>query len=316
MRTNAGKLPIVSVSGTVWHPKGGAAAKISLNGEAVWLTGTGGITYNAKIGDLCADFVADHLEPGVTARNKEDDFNQAFTVLSCIGNEARIRSGDAKDERGFVTGKHGGCEHLIIYFSPETLEKLNIGDTISIKATGQGLELLDYPQIKMRSVSPALLEKMNFFGTGDTCVGATHSLEVGNGAGNGAGNNAGNDVSGGKKLRIGVSKIVPAKIMGSGIGHMSTVRGDYDITMADAETVEKYGLNDLRFGDIVAITDADTRFGRVYKQGACTIGVVVHGGSVIAGHGPGVTTLMTAAEPIIAPFLDANANLAEYFLCG
>lgn len=282
MKTNAENLPIVSVSGTVWHPKGGAAGRISADGEVVWLQGTGGITYNAKIGDPCVNWVADHLEPGVTVRNKDDEFNQALTVLACVGNEAQVRSGDAKGDLGFVTGKHGGCEHLIIYFPQETLEKLNIGDTISVKATGQGMEFLKYPEIKMRSVSPALLSKMN--------------------------------VIEGKKLEIGVAKIVPAKIMGSGIGHMSSARGDYDITMTDAETVAKYGLDDLRFGDIVAITDADTRYGRTYRAGACTIGVVVHGGSVIAGHGPGVTTLMTSARNCISPVLDAGANLAAYFL--
>ena len=199
-----------------------------------------------------------------------------------MGNEAKIRSGDAKGETGVVTGKHGGCEHLILHFAAETLEKLNIDDTISVKATGQGLELLDYPEIKTRNVSPALLEKMNIQEDGG-------------------------------RLKIGVAKIVPAKIMGSGLGHTSTARGDYDITMFDDETVEKYNLSNLRFGDIVAITDADTRFGRSYKKGACTIGVIVHGNSFIAGHGPGVTTLLTSKEPFIEPFLDENANLSEWF---
>ncbi|MCL1862730.1 MAG: DUF4438 domain-containing protein, partial [Defluviitaleaceae bacterium] len=260
MRTNKDRLPVLSVQGVVHHPKGGAAGKITADGGVVWLAGTGGITYNAKIGDPCMGWVADHLEPGVTARNKEDDNNQAFTVLSCIGNEATIRSGDAKGGKGIVTGKHGGCEHVLIHFDQETLEQLNIGDVIIIKSCGQGMEFLDYPEIKMRSVSPALLEKMNI------------SEENG-------------------KLKIGVAKIVPSAIMGSGIGHQSSARGDYDICLADNGNIEKYNLSDLRFGDIVAVTDADTRYGRVYRKGAVTVGVVVHGDSFIAGHGPGVTTL-------------------------
>ncbi|MCL2224059.1 MAG: DUF4438 domain-containing protein [Defluviitaleaceae bacterium] len=284
MRTNSDKLPIVSVSGAVWHPKGGAAGRITSDGNVVWLTGTGGITYNAKIGDPCIGWAADHLEPGVTARNKDEEYNQAFTILSCVGNEARIRSGDAKGETGFVTGKHGGCEHLLIHFPQDTLEKLNIGDTISIKATGQGLELLDYPEIKTRNVSPSLLEKLNI-------------IEESN-----------------NRIKVGVSKIIPAKIMGSGLGHVSTARGDYDITMFDDETVAKYDLATLRFGDIVAITDADNRFGRSYRKGACTIGIIVHGNSFIAGHGPGVTTLLTSKEPLIEPFTDSNANLANMYL--
>jgi len=283
MKTNKEKLPIVSVSGTVWHPKGGATGRVTANGEVVWLQGTGGITYNAKIGDSCIGWVADHLEPGVTARNKDDEQNQAFNILSCIGNEATVRSGDAKGDKGIVTGKHGGSEHLLIHFSQETLEKLNIGDTISVKATGQGMELINYPEIKMRSVSPELLEKMNI-------------QEENN------------------KLKIGVAKIAPAHIMGSGLGHVGTARGDYDITMFDDETVEEYDLSGLRFGDIIAIINADTRYGRTYRTGACTIGVIVHGNSFIAGHGPGVTTLMTTIGPFIEPFIDEKANLANYFL--
>jgi hypothetical protein len=246
------------------------------------LQGTGGITYNAKIGDPCVGWVADHLEPGVSARNKEDEYNQAFTVLSCIGNEATVRSGDAKGATGIVTGKHGGCEHLILHFSDDVLEKLNIGDTISVKASGQGMELLDFPEIKMRSVSPALFEKMNI------------REEDG-------------------KIKIGVAKIAPMGVMGSGIGHSGTARGDFDITMFDDDTVQKYNLKNLRFGDIVAIENADTRYGRTYRNGACTIGVIVHGNSHIAGHGPGVTTLFTSSLPLIEPFIDEKANLSEYF---
>lgn len=283
IKTNKDKLPIISVSGVVWHPKGGDAGRVTVDGEVVWLTGTGGIVYNAQIGDPCIGWAADHLEPGVSSRHKEESQNEAYTILSCIGNEATVRSGDAKGAKGIVTGKHGGCEHLMIYFPKEALEKMDTEDKITVKATGQGMELLDYPDVKLRSVSPALLEKMNI------------KEEAG-------------------KLKIGVAKIIPADIMGSGLGKVCTARGDYDITMFCDEMIEKYELENLRFGDIVAIKNADTRFGRSYRTGACTIGVIIHGNSVTAGHGPGVTALITARKPVIEPFVDNGANLADYFL--
>jgi len=71
-------------------------------------------------------------------------------------------------------------------------------------------------------------------------------------------------------------------------------------------------LEDLRLGDIVAIKDADTSFGRFYKKGALTIGIVVHTNSYIAGHGPGVTSLMTSSKGKIIPELDPNANIKNY----
>ncbi|MCL2840602.1 MAG: DUF4438 domain-containing protein [Defluviitaleaceae bacterium] len=283
IKTNKDKLPVVSVAGVVWHSKGGAAGRLSANGDHIWVQGTGGITYNVKIGDPCIGWVADHLEPGVSTRHKEDDHNQAYTVLSCIGNEATVRSGDAKGEKGIVTGKHGGCNHVMIYFPKDTLEKLDIDDKITVKATGQGMAFTEYPDIKLRNTSPALLEKMN--------------IKEDEGI-----------------LKIGVSKIVPADIMGSGLGASSAAHGDYDITMFDQVMIDKYGLDELRFGDIVAIQNADNRYGYSYRTGACSIGVIIHGNSVVAGHGPGVTTLITSHLPLIEPFIDKDANLATYFL--
>ena len=64
----------------------------------------------------------------------------------------------------------------------------------------------------------------------------------------------------------------------------------------------------------MAITDADTRFGRNFMTGAMTIGVVVHSDCILAGHGPGVTTLMTCKTPLIEVFIDENANLHDYFV--
>jgi len=37
----------------------------------------------------------------------------------------------------------------------------------------------------------------------------------------------------------------------------------------------------------------------------------VHSDCLLAGHGPGVTTLMTCATPLIEPVIDANASIVE-----
>ena len=83
---------------------------------------------------------ADHVEPGVSAENKENDVrtgvaaNTAFNVLSCVGNEAIVVNGDGKGARGVVTGKHGGIEHVLIDFPSGILDKLVLGDKILVKA--------------------------------------------------------------------------------------------------------------------------------------------------------------------------------------
>lgn len=287
LRTNQEKLPIISVEGRVAHPGYNGRGYYDPDGQMDFLVGTGGITYNAKIGDNAIDWAADHLEPGVTIKNPVEAFNNALATYACIGNGALVISGEGKGSRGLVTGKHGGVEHLMVYFEQAALEQLAIDDRIAIKAWGQGLRLLDYQEVLLRSLSPQLLEKLE-------------EKEL--------------LVAQGKKLQVGVAHILPAMVMGAGLGSGNGACGDYDITMFDQKTIEKYALHTLRFGDLVAITDSDTRYGRTYRAGAVTIGVVVHSDSRSAGHGPGVTTLLSCKTNQLQPVVAQGANLADLFL--
>lgn len=283
LRTNQDKLVMMSVVGEISSPQMHFPYKITTQGEAVILPGTGGVTYNLRIGDLAVGLKADHVEPGVSSKNKDkdgqDDANRAYNILSCIGNEATVLSGEAKGTKGVVVGKHGGIEHVLIDFPFEVLQNLVPGDKILVKTFGIGLELLDFPQAKVFSLDPGILSKIG--------------LEGENG-----------------KLKIGVTHIVPAELMGSGLGSYQVQSGDYDIQLFDDESVKKYGLSNLRFGDIVAITDADHSYGRIFYKGAVSVGVVVHSNCVYAGHGPGVTSILTSKQGIIEPYINPNANLA------
>ncbi|MDP1051216.1 DUF4438 family protein, partial [Klebsiella quasipneumoniae] len=61
------------------------------------------------------------------------------------------------------------------------------------------------------------------------------------------------------RLSVPVTHVVPARLMGSGLGKNTAWQGDYDIQLADRSARQRYRLGSLRFGDFVAITDADTR---------------------------------------------------------
>jgi len=286
LRTNAEKLIKVSVIGEVASPTFRSVYNVSATGQPLVLPGVGGITYNLRVGDPACGWEADHVEPAVSVENKEGDARSgqsiAFNVLSCVGNEAAVVSGDGKGARGVVTGKHGGIEHVLVDFSSEVLEKLVLGDKIQVKAFGTGLKLTDFPEIKIFNTDPKLLEAWDPKPKGD-------------------------------KLEVPVTHIVPAAIMGSGLGQNQVNSGDYDIQMFDQAIVEQYGLANLRLGDLVAIIDADHSFGRIYRQGAVSVGVVIHTNCVTAGHGPGVTTLMTSSEGKIIPLLKSEANIASLF---
>ena len=286
LRTNIDKLLKISVMGEIVSPTIRNVYNISATGNPVVLPGVGGITYNLRVGDQACGWEADHVEPGVSTENKENDMrsgqgaNTAYNVLSCVGNIATIVNGDAKGAQGTVTGKHGGIEHILVDFPSNVLEQLLIGDRVLVKAFGVGLKLLDCPNIKVLNMDPDLLEAWNPQLVGD-------------------------------KLEVPVTHIVPAAIMGSGLGANQVNSGDYDIQLFDESVVEQFGLESLRLGDLVAIIDADHSFGRIYRQGAVSVGVVVHTNCVTAGHGPGVTTLMTSTDGKIIPQINSKANIAS-----
>lgn len=280
LRININKLVMQSVQGYIKHPCTANPYYITADGKAITLPAMGGITYNVKIGDSVFGWAGDHIEPGVTIKNEDDCANDAMSNLSCIGNEAIVVSGDAKGTKGYVTGTHGGVEHTIIHFE-DNLDKMIIGDGILIKSWGMGMQLEDYPNIKVMNIDPNLFMKLNI------------KEEEG-------------------KLVVPVAGIVPAYLMGSGIGTASCSRGDYDIMTTDMEEIKRNGLDKLRFGDLVLLNDCDNTFGRAYLKGSVSIGVVIHSDCVRMGHGPGVTTIMTCKESLIKGSITDNANISHY----
>lgn len=282
IKINLDMLIMQSVQGKIHHPTMSAPPyRITHEGVPLILPATGGITYNVKVGDSAFGWAGDHIEPGVSIRNENTSENGALMTLSCIGNEARVISGEAKGARGFVTGTHGGIEHVLAYFHHEYLEKMAIDDVILIKAYGQGLCIEGFPEIKVMNVDPNMFLKM----------GITEKDG---------------------KLEVPVVAKVPAYLMGSGVGASSSYSGDYDIMTADTAEIERLGLNKLRFGDIVLLEDCDNSYGRGYLKGAVSIGVVIHSDCVKMGHGPGVTTLMTCKKSLIEGKVSGTANITSF----
>ena len=90
-RTNADRLVKISVVGEISSPIASYPPyRITAEGEPVVLPGMGGITYNVRVGDLVNGFEADHVEPGVSVKNKEKvefggkySANTALNILAC-----------------------------------------------------------------------------------------------------------------------------------------------------------------------------------------------------------------------------------------
>jgi hypothetical protein len=282
LRINRSELVVTAVSGEAAPAQLNTGLyDVTYDGQALIVPSVGGINPNVRVGDGAFAFMADHIEPGVSVRHPDDKINAALNVMACIGNEAVVISGDAKGRKGRVTGKHGGVEHVLVDFPPDVMRNMAIGDKVQVWGCGLGMRLLDVPAVKVFNADPDLLDAW------------------------------GPELQSDGTLRVRVAKMVPAAVMGSGLGRATVVRGDYDIQTFDDVMAEKYGLRELRLGDIVAIIDADHSYGRIYRTGAISIGVVAHGRSFVSGHGPGVTSLLTSPAGRIEAVLDERANLAD-----
>lgn len=290
LRTNSDRVVKLSVQGRVSYPSGRRGYAVDAEGRPFMLPGIGGICYNVRVGDPAFGWAGDHIEPGVSTcvdpEKRMDPANTSYHFYSCVGNEVRVVSGDAKGARGVVTGHHGGAEHVLVDFPPAVLNKLTLDDKFLVMAWGQGLKLLDYPDIHVTNLDPNLLQKMGI-----------RPLKDG-------------------RLQVPVAAVIPGYLMGSGVGSTSMGTGDYDVMTTDRAEIARLGLDRLRFGDFVAITDHDNIYGRSWRKGAVTIGIVIHSDCLVAGHGPGITTLLSSSRPLLVPHLDRRANIADILHIG
>lgn len=286
IETNKNKLVMIAVAGEITPGVSfGNPYFVSRDGKSKLAPMVGGITYNLRIGDSALGWEGDHVEPGVSIWvPKDEKAGLALNLFSCIGNQATVLDGRAKGAKGVVVGDHG-LGRVLVDFKPETLELLAIADKIQVKGFGTGLELLRHPNIKLKAISPDALERMNLAEGEDG------------------------------RLIVPVKGSIPAEMFGSGIGFVAA-NGDFDIQIPGKQMLKEIGLEDLRLGDVVAIQDCDSSYQNFYRSGAVSIGVIIHSDCFLAGHGPGVTTIMTSDYGHLTTVVDKSANIGSYLgLC-
>jgi hypothetical protein len=278
LKTNESQLVEIAVHGQVSQPGLRYPGYIPDGGGlARILPGMSGVVYNVRVGDPAFGWAGDHVEPGASIANADEGADFALHYLTCVGNQAVVTSGLAAGEGGIVTGEHA---RLLIDFPDEAKDLLCVDDSIQIMACGRGLDFVDYPQIELKKCSPALI----------------NSLPL-------------KEVNG--KISVPVTMELPPRIMGSG-AELNSEFVDQDLMSGDRDLMAELGIDQMRLGDLVALPNADHRWGRGYREDAVTIALCIHGDSIMTGHGPGILTLMTSAEPVIEWVIDENANIANY----
>ncbi|MFA9452356.1 MAG: DUF4438 domain-containing protein [Candidatus Aminicenantaceae bacterium] len=282
LKTNKDKLIATAVEAVV-QPASSRGYSTTYEGKPKIAVGMASINYTVSLGDPAYGWAsADHVEPDVTVqgRDRPRASDCAIAILACIGNEARVISGEAKGARGFYIGRHAGSDDLT-WFPKPVLDKLALNDRIQVIARGVGLKIEGFEDVRVNKLSPELLANMG--------------ITIENG-----------------QLVVPIVMAVPGFLMGSGIGGNFLEPVDYDIQTTCPETVEELGLKKLRLGDVVAIENHYDYYGRGRYEGAVTIGVVIHGWSDYAGHGPGVNPVLSALPGKIKTRIDPGANTAYY----
>ncbi len=287
-KNNASQVISVSVQGVITPPRmpplPAMPYSLAADGSPFLLPAYGSIVYNVSVGDSAYGWLADCVHPSVSVKMEDAGGNRGLNVLSCVGNTAIVMTGNAKRARGVVTGKTGRfSEHVIIHFEPDTREQLAIGDKIVIKAKGTGLKFDDHPDVMLKGCSPELVDALE----------ATTNSEG--------------------KLSVPVVAAVPPHLLGAGAGLFSD-GGSIHIQTADREAVKEAGLDQLRLGDVVALTDYDSSWNHGYLRNAVGIGVIAQGDSPRAGYGPGISLIMTSQSGDIAPMVSPGVNLKGLLL--
>jgi Domain of unknown function (DUF4438) len=269
----------VNLLGFAEHPQlGDSPYRVSRDGEPYVPAGDGGIVLGLRLGDPVTALAGDHAAPGACLVHPEPAARFALATYACIGNRVEVRTGPAAGAVGAVAGKRGEAGRVITVFAPGDLARLRPGDAVAVRACGQGWRPPGFPApVVVMNIDPGLL--------------AALPVQV-----------SGDQVTAGVRLQL------PSQLAGNGIGRPAA-GWDLDLQLDDAAAAAA----GLRLGDLVAVTGLDARWNMGYRRDWVTIGVTVHGGSPLPGHGPGITPILTgpAAALRAEPGGPEHAGLTE-----
>ena len=296
MSLDAGGLALrpvaVNLLGLVEQPEFGSTPyRVSADGNSYVPTGDGGIVLGVRLGQSVFAHDADHVSPGACLVHPDQGARHALTIYSCIGNQVVVRTGLAAGARGIVVGKRGEEGRVIVSLAQEDLARLRPADQIAVRAYGQGWRPVGFPaEVTVLNTDPAAFAALPIAVTDDggKVVASVRTIAASMLAGNGIGRPAaGWDLD----LQLDALSAGPDSSGGAGSG----------------------GAGGVLLGDLLAVSDLDARWNMGYRRGWLTVGLVVHGGSPLPGHGPGITPILTGPAGVLQaePDLAGHAGLTE-----
>lgn len=275
----------VNVLGFICHSESSSDPfRIDRDGHPYLPTGDGGIVLNYLVGESVFALDADHAAPGVSLSHPNQDAAYSLVAQSCIGNLAKVRTGEAAGSLGVVLGKRGEGGRVIVIFKDDVMKKLKPDDQITITTEGQG-QKQDGMETCVLNIATPLLNDLK--------------LKVENE----------------KKFRIPVRTIFDSRLVGNGIGRPMPL-WDVDLQIYELPV----GVSALKIGDLVAISNLDARYNSGYRKDWISVGVLIHGSSPQPGHGPGVTIFLSGPaheiEILEDPMNHVGLTLDSLFSCN
>ena len=269
----------VNLLGVVEHPVlDGGPWRIDRDGAPYVPLGDGGIVLDLQLGDSVFGLAGDHAAPGACLTHPDAAARHALSAYACIGNTARVRTGRAAGARGVVLGQRGEEGRVIVGFGQADLARMRPSDQVAVRAFGQGMRPESLrPDIMIMNLDPGVLALL------PVAVPDRHDAAV----------------------TVGVRMTVPSKLAGNGIGRPAA-GWDLDLQLPPPGPD---GAGDLLLGDLVAVTDLDARWNMGYRRDWVTVGVAVHGGSPLPGHGPGITPVLTGPAGALRPQPDPAGHV-------
>jgi len=275
---NRHELVRIAVAGRVADAYLGEAAGYDSNGQLRVLPATGGVALGVHVGDAVRNSNSDHLLAGASIQDAQVPITSAgaLHLFACVGNLVRAASGESL---GVVAAKRGGMSphsnpHLVGVEVPEVrIHEVAPGQAVVVECFGRGLALLDWPDVALLNMDPAILDALPIGVEGSQIVASVRAT-------------------------------VPSTFAGAGLG-MDPWDGDLDVA-GEPGTLP----SDLRFGDLIAFDALDGRFSRFGRSGFLAVGIVAHGPSPSPGHGVGVTLLLSGSTDRIGIRIDQRATLS------
>ncbi len=279
----APRLVAVNLLGVVEHPGlGDTPYRVDRDGRPYVPAGDGGIVLDLRLGDSVFSRLGDHAAPGACLVHPDPASRHALASYACVGNQVRVRTGQAAGARGAVLGQRGEGERVIVGLAQTDLARLRPGDEMAVRACGQGLRIPGLaPGVAFMNLDPGVLDLL--------------PIQLPPAEADGAG----------AAVTVGVRMIVPSRLAGHGIGRPA-VAWDLDLQLPPPDAPAPANLV---LGDLVAVTDIDARYNMGYRRGWVTVGIVGHGASPLPGHGPGITPILTGPARSVHAQPDADRHV-------